>query len=804
MVGASKILTVSYGTFSCTLEGFDEPFSTMKAIAEYFRDLAADDRYFGAEPPTPDADMLHKIAEREIHRRVEAKIKANGIVLRPEGAQDTLSGAIDDSPSLPNTSRDIFVTGASDEELEARGIPARAAIATTAETTAETKVTTSPVVSSPTENSPAAPTTATSPAPGVTTHVTTVQDMPLAAPAANALPDAQVAETVAAKLQRIRSAVAEARSRESAASGFTEDQHADTYFRATEPQDAGTPESDFGFELDIAGPIEQDEDALQDMTAQAPQAEQEVTPDVSVEAEEVPAQVQADEDQTDEGQATEVEADQAQTEEAQANEIRQRRIKRRAARAEAAALAEAEAARIAAETVPEEAPEIETETAFESAPPRLRARVIKVRRQDVEAAESAAPSESAASDVTPDMGTEDPTEASIKAVLAAAGTRTPAVEASVSAPAKEPEARPATAPTADFDDDALFAAIGAQLSAEEDALAGAPAADRLQESADLAPTLSDDAEDDLAAELAALEKDWENETSERVADAAEDKVFEQDQGDELEEEASAELDAPSAAPRAQTESARALVREGNDEADVSRLMREANTKLEGPENRRRFSAIAHLKAAVAATVADRKVRATEGKPEVDTVDTTEAYREDLTRAVRPRRPSAAGVATPRPSAPALRAAPLMLVSEQRVVEAPLRSVEPVRPRRISAADLTARIESLEEQDETSPASPAEASDFAEFAERLGATGLADLLEAAAAFSEGVEGRPHFSRPQIIRKVAAITGQARYDREAGLRSFGTLLREGKIAKVKRGQFAITQSSRFYKEARRAGA
>jgi hypothetical protein len=93
--------------------------------------------------------------------------------------------------------------------------------------------------------------------------------------------------------------------------------------------------------------------------------------------------------------------------------------------------------------------------------------------------------------------------------------------------------------------------------------------------------------------------------------------------------------------------------------------------------------------------------------------------------------------------------------------------------------------------------------FASFAETVGARSMAEMLEAAAAYATCVEKRSQFTRPQLMRRMMASAGGKQVSREDGLRSFGTLLRTGRIEKVTRGHYSLADTSPYLAEARRLG-
>jgi hypothetical protein len=227
-----------------------------------------------------------------------------------------------------------------------------------------------------------------------------------------------------------------------------------------------------------------------------------------------------------------------------------------------------------------------------------------------------------------------------------------------------------------------------------------------------------------------------------------------------------------------------------DNEVLSRLIEHTDDQLNDPDTNRRRESITQLKAAVAAKEAARQM----GEQDRISDETADEFRNDLRQAVRPRRPARVSerptTRTERPQT-----APLKLVASQRVDLDPAeaasarRPAAPVRPRRVRL-------------DEASEAEAArDAGSFEVFARDMGAQGLAELLEAAAAYTAYVEGSEDFSRPQLMSKVRGLADRD-FSREEGLRSFGTLLREGRIMKVRNGRFQVSEETRFHPE-RRAG-
>ncbi|RVV98695.1 hypothetical protein EKE94_07255 [Mesobaculum littorinae] len=300
-------------------------------------------------------------------------------------------------------------------------------------------------------------------------------------------------------------------------------------------------------------------------------------------------------------------------------------------------------------------------------------------------------------------------------------------------------------------------------------------------------SLDPEEEDALAAELAQVERDAAEAAARDAARAETERRARYADLAEAPEEAAEE--------HADDEPAN---QQNGDEQSLDRLLSETNAKLTNGENTRRRSAIAHLKAAVAATRADRLLKG--NRPDPAEVEAMNRYRDDLAKVVRPRRPVEGGTPTPRPRNPiADRPAPLMLVREQRIddpAEVAARR-DAVRPRRVAAPDPAPGLGA-----DTLTAADQSVS-FSDFAARVGAKNLPDILEAAAAYATYVEGQPELSRPQLLRRAATVAQDEEISREEGLKSFGQLLREGRIRKLGQGRFAIAEDTRYATQARAVG-
>lgn len=751
MINNNKILTVSYGTFSCTLEGFDDSFGTMKAIAEYFRGLASDDRYFGAEPPQPDAEMLQRIAQKEISRRVEAREHEGKIVLSATDEDAKTEGAKSAAP-LSIAAPAAAVVAAATQQSVSKAPPADEGETADVETSDAAPVEDVMASVAAPEVAPAeaiAPEAAilevaeddaqaADPIANVTAQIEDENDVvpgqPDAdveaffdSPAANnvAEPEVAVAEpiaaaapasdSIAAKLQRIRAVVAQHDDEEDE-DDYSEDEHAEgdssianasadvmadahrdieDALDADEIADAEMADDDDIDEIaDILNRLENG-DALADADDTASGDTQDAT-------DQVMADVQPEDDTAEEEDALENLFDDEKSDSADTSGVFV--LKNDDENTTSNVIA---SAGLTLEVTPDAAAPLEVSP--------LRARVIKVKRADLEAAIENGELEEY------DDGETNSTPLGL-------------------------------------DDLAPARTTGSSLSAAD--------------------------EDELARELAELEADMKLEHAPAaVADVQRTEDLDDDSTDDV---IAAALENIAEATHEDAPNAARTKLPAIDEAqsdDLGRLLAEADHQMDEPESATRRDAFAHLRAAVASKKADEALGQND-----DTVGGDDAYRNDLADVVRPRRPVSSDTRTKRPGEG--RPAPLKLVAEQRidVAKTAQTATGPVRPRRVAAVEAQA----LETEGES----------FVDFATEMGATKLPDLLEAAAAYMSFVEGREQFSRPQLMTKVRQA-GPDGFSREDTLRSFGKLLRDGKIEKIKAGRFAASEEIGFRPNERAAG-
>lgn len=728
MVSSSKILTVSYGTFSCTAEGFEDPLAAMKETTHFFRSVVSEDRFFGAEPPQFDPEIAGELMREHLAKRQMTDGQVNlglpqaaavstgaiGAALAagassaapsqddlPEGTEAAGDSALPDDDTIEATAYDPTPENA--PELDADVLPPQASEALTAFSDPEEH-----------QNEPAE-------------TAAPVSDVVLAADAAPAdeapaLP-VEPAASVAAKLDRIRAVVAQD-TFEDQDENLTddvivpspEDAPAETVDPSVEFEDEDAALDDNLFADTIASLMAENEPNGETIEAEAvePAAEKVAEPETLFDVED---DVLMEEERNEIDKVLDAAFDDDNTD-----------FDLSAALDQVDASQPSEEPTPAASSEPDVAPEPDVEA---PRPAPIRARVVKVKRAAFEKVVSEGQLE--------EIEDEDDVQS----------------EPVSSAPVQIPEPAKSS-------------------------------------------SLSDAEEDELARELAAIKAEVYEAPSASttpqpapMVTAAPGVEFDTDEEDDFDIDPSVLEGARKAVKLASP--ARAMLTENRvEDNDTSRILDQTNSELDEPEGSRRRSAIAHLRAAVAATKADRLL----GRNQAEE-DQAEPYREDLANVVRPRRPQPNGPRTERPNAEASRPAPLQLVAEQRIAQdTPPSEPTPVRPRRVArAATASSRQVTPLRED------PVSEGEFAEYAESVGAKSLPQLLEAAAAYMSYVEGRDQFSRPQLMTTVrqAEETESSREDR---LRSFGQLLRDGKIEKTSGGRFTSSETNSF-KPAQAAG-
>lgn len=207
---------------------------------------------------------------------------------------------------------------------------------------------------------------------------------------------------------------------------------------------------------------------------------------------------------------------------------------------------------------------------------------------------------------------------------------------------------------------------------------------------------------------------------------------------------------------------------------MSRIFMQTNRQLDEPEGRRHRDALAQLKAAVAATEAAEQLGDRHSSRDVGG-----AYRDDLGALETEGRKGSEGLP------------PLKLVKPEEDDDA-----ASVPEPRITSKPLDVAAQRLRQIASTKDASEdgEKSEGFVAFLEKQGVTDLGDKLEAAAAYLAFVEGEPEFTRPQLMRLVQSASREE-ITREDGLRCFGRLLRQARFAKLNNGRFKVDDNTPF---------